>query len=179
MEAGLTAIEWQNFYLLLGGATATFAGLLFVALSLNSKSIHQKHNTHFKSLAMLTFQNFQNILLISLVMEVPGFPMIGMGWELIIIAVVGLTYSVRTIIKARTELRNDTHKRAVIRGFRVSIIAYFGLAATGWMFCTKSPAAYKILIGPAAGLLLTGARNAWLLLLLLNERESTAPEHSA
>jgi len=64
---------WQNFYFMMGGAAATLAGLMFVALSLGTHLINDKTRDELKIFATPSLIYFISTLMLAGVMLVPIF----------------------------------------------------------------------------------------------------------
>jgi len=171
--------EWQNFYMLLGGSTATLAGLLFVAMSLNMNFIHQRHNLHFKCMARLTFQTFLNLLIVSLIFEVPRVPALVLG---VLLAGVGGNGTISQILlwnEAKESLRNDPQRKLLERTSRVVFASYLLLTVNAVVIARGNEHALLWIMGPLAGLLMLAARGSWILLTLLQERDHQASHVTA
>lgn len=63
--------RWSGFFTLLGECTASFAGLLFVAIALNSERFQNPDNQHLMLLARQTFFNLLMLTALSLLAVVP------------------------------------------------------------------------------------------------------------
>ena len=64
---------WQNFYFMIGGAAATLAGLMFVALSLAQHLINEQTRDQMRIFATPSIIYFVSVLLIAGTMLVPIF----------------------------------------------------------------------------------------------------------
>src|SRR5215468_8333896 len=62
---------WQNFYFMIGGASATLAGLMFVALSLAQHLIDEHTRDQMRIFATPSIVYFVSVLLIAGVMLIP------------------------------------------------------------------------------------------------------------
>ena len=63
--------EWSGFYTLLGGATATLLGLLFVALSLRLNIFHERDLADVRDFATFTFSTFLVAIVIAALAVAP------------------------------------------------------------------------------------------------------------
>ena len=67
--------QWQNFYMLLGGASATLVGLMFIAISLGSGRWTPEDrlllNASFSAFMSPTFIHFVYVLVTAVVVLVP------------------------------------------------------------------------------------------------------------
>ncbi|HEV2140432.1 MAG TPA: hypothetical protein VGT01_04510 [Candidatus Dormibacteraeota bacterium] len=71
--------QWQNFFVMTGGASAALAGLLFVAMSLQARAIMQSR--FFSARAVGTLTSLASQLLISGAVLIPGQPLLLLGAE--------------------------------------------------------------------------------------------------
>jgi modulator of FtsH protease len=71
--------QWQNFYVMTGGAAAALTGLLFVAMSLHARSIMESR--FFSRRAIGTLASLASQLLISGAVLIPGQPTALLGAE--------------------------------------------------------------------------------------------------
>jgi hypothetical protein len=74
---------WQNFYFMMGGAAATLAGLMFVALSLGQHLISETTRDQMRIYATPSIIYFVSVLLLAGVMLVPVFTPVGMALVLV------------------------------------------------------------------------------------------------
>jgi hypothetical protein len=68
---GPTVQAWQSFYMLLGGASATLIGLIFIAASLGTRLIEDKADPRIRTFVTPTVIYFSVVLLVSALMNVP------------------------------------------------------------------------------------------------------------
>ena len=83
--------QWQNFYVMTGGAAAALAGLLFVAMSLHAKEIMA--NSFFSNRAIGTLMSLTSQLLLSGCVLIPGQPLTLLGVEVEVVALLFLAYT--------------------------------------------------------------------------------------
>ena len=104
--------EWQSFYMLLGTAAGTLVGLLFVALSLNTRVLDDEQYKRFRYLAHQSFTNFLFLLIIALLFMVPRLTPLRLSLSLLVTG--GLGIGVAAYL-AWTHLRHKsdalTHRR--------------------------------------------------------------------
>ncbi len=164
--------EWHNFYLLLGGCTATLAGLLFVALSIDSTAMRRAGNEHLTALASVSFYSYLHLLFISLVMVTPvARQTLVASW----LALVGSALAVRSgkgWLDSRAALSCDPDRAAVVRGYVQPFGCAIGFLVIAVLLLARNPFALIWMLAPTAGLLISATRNAWTLLTLLGRRGS-------
>jgi len=88
-----TLHAWQNFYTLLGEASATLTGLMFVAASLGTSLIDDKAGPKVQTFITPTVTYFSLVLLISALMNIPSQTPLLLTLQLGMIGLFGTGYS--------------------------------------------------------------------------------------
>ena len=101
-----TVAGWQTFYLLAGTASATLAGLIFVAVSLHLDLVGESGISAIFALARRTLSSFVLVVIIALVFVVPNQGPQLLGWSLLTIGIVDL---LQTMLEGRAVVRELTH----------------------------------------------------------------------
>src|SRR5579871_54932 len=86
--------EWQGFYTLAGGASATLMGLIFVAVSIQLDVFKDESSAPLLATARRTFARFIIALTISLLFLVPEQSPLGLGVPLLCLAVLDMRNTV-------------------------------------------------------------------------------------
>jgi hypothetical protein len=155
------AAPWHDFFVLLGAASATLVGLLFVAASVGANITWQRRAA-MRIFLSATVVHFSGVLLACLTLVVPwrGGPAICV--PITLIGLVGLAYSghawrgtVRDGMSRNIDLEDRIWYVAVpMLGYVVTLLAAIGLAYGASVGC-------GILALSLVMLLLAGIRNAW------------------
>ena len=87
---------WQSFYVMTGGAAAALTGLLFVAMSLHARAIMD--NRFFSNRAVGTLMSLATQLLISGAVLIPGQPLVLIGAEVEVAALVFVAITIRQVV---------------------------------------------------------------------------------
>jgi len=154
--------DWRTFYILVGGAAALLAGLMFVAISLGSRPITRGDTPALRVFVGLTLIHFIFVLATSAVVLIPIVTRASLGGVLLLAGAVSLGWTISTQPQVR---RSDRAGE---------------IAAPDWIWHLVVPsAAYLLYIGagiallggarpPLVGLalgsvllLVAGIRNAW------------------
>lgn len=157
--------EWSTFFSVLGGATATLLGLLFVAVSLHGRAIHEEQNSGFFRLARLTLSNYLMLLSLSLQMLVPVEREMQFRMVWAITAVVGLFWT----IKLFWEIRKNGQKPDpfISRSYRAAFLSYILLFVLGsWRF-TDFKETLTFIMLPVMFLVFGSIRNSWGLMTMI------------
>lgn len=99
--------EWQTFYSVLAGVSATFAGLLFVGLSLHLGFLRREHYAPVRRLGRQTFSSFLFIVIFALVFLIPTRDPLGVIVPLVITGAMALADTMRRLGEDRRLQRSD------------------------------------------------------------------------
>src|ERR1700681_2556098 len=86
---------WHDFYIVLGGASATLVGLLFVAISLNADLITNRAQAPLRAVASNTFISFLLVLVYTLFLLFPDNSADSVKSALLGISVIGIAHVLR------------------------------------------------------------------------------------
>jgi hypothetical protein len=153
---------WHDFYTLLGTASATMVGLLFVAASVGSGVFSSDRRAPLRLFLSASVVNFSLLLATSLIVLAP---VQGMGWAGAMIvgcAMFGLTHSGLAW--------RDTLRDGLIRAIDLEdrtwyillpVLGYLCLAASGVMLASGLILGCPVLAVSVGLLLAVGVHNAW------------------
>lgn len=163
--------EWNVFYSVLAGSTATLFGLLFFAVTLNARELHREQHERLFQLASLTFSNFLLLFVLSLQMLMPTKKALALFLMWMVLSVVGFIWTLNLYLKAR-KASDASEKHLVIgRSFRMSFFAYAMLFLIGlWKFLPIAETIQLVMI-PVMMLLASSIRNSWGLMILIRPRD--------
>ena len=177
---------WQNFYMLLGGASATLVGLMFIALSLGLSRWTTAERpilaASFSAFMSPTFIHFVYVLVTAAVVLVPTLSETVLGVLLVLAGIGSLGHIARNLpflrarYRARTIDRSDLVWYSLMPsvGYVLYLDAGIGLlrAAAGGI---SRGHALNALATASVLLLVIGVRNAWDLVVFLVLRELDRP----
>ncbi len=169
-----TLLSWHDFYLACAAASATFAGLLFVGLSLHLRIIVTHPEA--RSLARITLSDYFVVLLISLFLLTPTNEPMQTGLELMGMAAVSLALIAPASIRGiRARRARTLGLRLLISRFGLSMLGYLALGVIGaFFYLGSSAAALTELVGIILVLLLVAVRNTWDLLVTVADKSPTS-----
>ena len=157
-----TLAPWHEFYTLLGTASATMVGLLFVAASVSAGVFSADRRAPLRIFLSASVVHFSSILAASLIVLTPVRSWLVFGVLILACALVGLGYS---CLAWRDTVRD---------GLSASIawddrLWYIALPIAGYLFEAGSGVALTLQLAPACAalavsmgiLLLVGIHNAW------------------
>lgn len=166
----LTAGDWANFALVVGGASAALTGLLFVAVSLNAQRI--AGHPALRASAGQTLVLFVVPLLSSILLTVPGRRRWVIGLELTVLAVAAGLILV-LVGRHKTFDADSTANSATARALRAldrsstNLLTVLFLLTSGITVLTGHGGGLYWLVPSAVVALVGGVMNAWLFLTRL------------
>jgi hypothetical protein len=152
---------WHDFYLLVGTASATLVGLMFVSASIAANLFTERNREALRAFISPTVVHFSEILFICILAAIPSQIEWTLGGLLLVGGAAGIVHSARVWVQL-----------FVRRSFNVDVIDrmfYALIPVLGYLLVLLS--AFVLLVRPALGLdmlaaalitlLLAGIRNAW------------------
>jgi hypothetical protein len=153
---------WHDFYMLIGTASATLVGLMFVAASVGTGIFTAERQVGLRTFLSPTVVAFSVVLGTSLIgvlpasgWRVPGLLLVGIG-------LLGIVYSWRVwrrMLHGGIVQRIDFEDRVWYT--MIPAMAYFVLAMAGGALGIETDVGCAILATGVCLLLLAGIRNAW------------------
>lgn len=163
---------WQSFYMLLGGASATLVGLMFIALSLGPSWWRPEErpmiSASFSAFVSPTFIHFVYVLVTAVVVLVPTFSETVLGGLLVIAGIGSLGHIARHVpflldrYRARGLDRSDLVWYSLMPSVAYVLYLDAGIGLLRAALRGRSPAhALDALTAASILLLVIGVRNAW------------------
>ena len=178
--------QWQNFYLLLGSASATLVGLMFIAISLGSGRWTAEDkpivNVGLSAFLSPTFIHFVYVLVTAVIVFVPTLSGTALGGLLILTGIGSLGHIARHLrflidrYRARRIDRSDLVWYSLMPSiaYVLHLGAGVGLVRAG-LRGTRPLHALDALAAASVLLLVIGVRNAWDLVVFLVLRQLDRP----
>jgi hypothetical protein len=156
---------WRSFFATLASATATLAGLLFVALSFNLELLLRDEHQHTKRVATQTFAIFLYVLIVALLLLMPHGTRLELALEVAAVAIVGLAGTVRPLLRTLRASPGTAFRRHALQQFAGSLAVFLAMVLTAVGVIRHAPWAVHWLAFVLVGLLVVAARRAWYLLV--------------
>jgi len=160
----MIAHDWQNFYLLVGGASATLVGLMFVAISLGSGLYPPEHLPFLTQSLSPTFVHFVYVLVTAVIVLVPTATVTALGVLLVLVGVGSLGYTAARLAQIRDRYRQRQIDRSDLVWYALLPSVAYALycdAGIGLLKAGPGGRALEVLAAASALLLVIGVRNAW------------------
>jgi hypothetical protein len=167
MDSSLTGLlhEWHDFYVLLGTASATLVGLMFVAASIGAAVFNEKHSGALQAFITPTVVHFAAVLFACLVNTMPIHSWETLGALLAVGGLAGVVYGGRVLFQLI--IRHSFNVDIIDRMYYalIPMVAYLlALAAAILGFLHIAASAY-VMAAALLVLLIAGLRNAWDMML--------------
>jgi hypothetical protein len=158
--------DWQNFYFMIGGASAGLIGLMFVAISLGSHLVNTETAEDMRIYVNPSLYHFMTVLVTACVMLVPVHTTASLSIILGLVCLAGLRQTMDVLKRMRRkggEIDEDNHFlwHAVL-----PTLAYIaGCVAVGGIAFTTLPIWLIGFALMATLLIICAIRNVWVLVL--------------
>jgi hypothetical protein len=163
MQASVAELlhDWHDFYLLVGTASATLVGLMFVAASIGTQVFDPTHAPGFRAFISPTVMHFTATLIICVLVTIPAHSRLPLAALLAIGGLVGSAYTgwLLAQIVVRRRFQVDAVDRVFYGG--MPAVGYLMVLVAGLMLLDQSEIAPDVLAVAILALLLTAIRNAW------------------
>lgn len=159
--------DWQNFYFMIGTASATLTGLLFLSVSLGTHLVAAREEG-VRTFVTPTLVHFITVILLAAVMLIPVHTALSLSALLIAIGVAGCAYTLQVTL--RMIRRPD--QEAVDPGHWLwhailPLVSYGAALAVAALLLAGSLDGLVWLSGSEIVLTIVGIHNAWDLVLWL------------
>jgi hypothetical protein len=164
MDPSLSALlhEWHDFYVLVGTASATLVGLMFVAVSIGTTIFNEQRRAAMTAFITPTVMHFAAVLFACLVASMPSHTWHSFGVLLGAGALAGAVYSGRPVVQmiVRGRFKIDLEDRlfyslAPLAGYVLALVAAVLL------FTHDGPVSADLFAAAVLTLLFSAIRNAW------------------
>jgi hypothetical protein len=168
--------QWHDFYIMVGTASATLIGLLFIGVTLNIDLIRRTDFADVLHVAALTFNSFFYPIIFAVVFLIPNISPVGLGTPLLAVGSLGLLNMLLQFRRTRGSHR-VWGRSAVANRFFLPSVALLAVIAIAVSVMTGATWGFYWLVPAMILLLASGSRNAWDLLIGLRrpDGESTGP----
>jgi hypothetical protein len=163
MEPAVTDLlrAWHDFYLLVGTASATLVGLMFIAASIGAQVFREENRAAMEAFISPTVVHFSTTLFVSIFATIPVHEGTPLATLLILIGLAGFAFSVRVWVQLL--IRRSFKVDVVDRMFYALIpcVAQLLVPVAGVMLTVHPIWGLDCLAAAALILLFAGIRNAW------------------
>jgi hypothetical protein len=178
MQASVSELfhSWHDFYLLVGTASATLVGLMFVAASIGSSVFSERHRIALQAFISPTVVNFAAVLFVCIGVMIPSQTWFSLGLLLAGGGVAGLIYAGRVWVQMF--VRRSFHVDLIDRMFyaTVPLLGYLLILVAGIFLLLDKAWSAEVTAAALVVLLFAGVRNAWdMTTWIMMRSPTTAP----
>ncbi len=148
-------VQWQSAYILIGGMAATLTGLLFVAVSINLRTIITRAN----NAATRTLIQFLLIIELSIVFQIPGQSAVTLGASVLLLSLFALA---TVVYSAR---RGHGRRPPPIRELVPSFLLFLAFVVVGALIMTGSFDLLFVMVSLVIMTMISAVFSAWALLV--------------
>jgi len=163
METDVRAMmaSWHDFYELIGTASATLIGLMFVAASIAAGFLNEAHRAGMRVFFTPTIAHFTSALAICILITVPTLNLPRLGAALLACGIIGLAYAASVWWSMNRGLGQTVALDDQLWYALAPTICFILLAGSGVLLLFHHLAGIELVAGVLVLLLLLGIRNAW------------------
>lgn len=172
----LPLAEWENYYVVVGGAAAALTGLQFVVMALITEVGGRRSPSAIAAFGSPNIVHFSAALLLSAILSAPWPTLGGARIALLALGVGGVVYA--TIVTRRARRQKDYHPVLEDWIWHV-LLPYAAYVATALasVFLPMNPMVVLFVIGAATLLLVCiGIHNAWDTVIYISVGDGAAPD---
>jgi hypothetical protein len=157
--------DWHDFYVLVGTASATLVGLMFVAVSIGTSIFNEDHRAAMTAFITPTVMHFAAVLFACLLVTIPTHTWYTLGGFLGAGALGGSIYSAGLVVQVI--IRHRFNVDLVDRLFYAFLpLVGYGLALiAAVLLCMRAAVSADLIAAAVLTLLFAAIRNAWDMML--------------
>jgi hypothetical protein len=169
--------NWHDFYVLIGTASATLVGLMFVAASIGSSIFNEEHRAPMKAFITPTVVHFAAVLFTCLLVIIPTHSWRTLGGLLGVGALAGSIYCGTILIQLFIGHKFNVDFSDRLFYALIPALGYVLGFISAVLLLIRSAASVNLMAAALLTLLLAGIRNAWdmLLWIVIKTPSSRAP----
>ncbi|HEY7246790.1 MAG TPA: hypothetical protein VH678_23190 [Xanthobacteraceae bacterium] len=152
---------WHDFYVLVGTASATLVGLMFVAASVGAQVFTERNREAMRAFISPTVVHFSSVLFICIVAAVPSQTWRSLAVLSAVVGVAGAIHAARVWVQLF--VRHSFAVDVIDRLFYalLPVAGYLLVIGSAVLLLVRSQWSLEALAGALITLLLAGLRNAW------------------
>lgn len=165
---------WSGFYAVVGGATATLLGLLFVAVSINASAILSEEHASSKRLAEQALQNYLTVLSVALLALFPSLTLQELGFSTLGVTGLSVGWALMRLYQAFRKSRDDGWRRR-LRSHFSSFLGFVMLTFAAVHMAFDLGDSRTLFATAAIILLFSATRVSWQILLSIAKTKQAQP----
>jgi hypothetical protein len=163
MQSAVTDLThtWHDFYILVGTASATLVGLMFIAASIGAQVFREENRAAMGAFISPTVVHFSTTLFVSVIATVPVHSGLPLATMFVLVGLAGLAFSARVWVQLLVRRRFQVD--VIDRMFYALIpcIGHLFVVVGGTLLVLQPELGMDAIAAAALILLFAGIRNAW------------------
>jgi hypothetical protein len=153
--------DWHDFYVLVGTASATLVGLMFVAVSIGTSIFNEQRSAGVTAFITPTVMHFAAVLFACLLGTIPTHTWYTLGGLLGAGALAGSIYSARLVVQMIIRHRFNVDMSDQLFYSFVPLVGYVLALIAAVLLCARAAVSADLIAAAVLTLLFGGIRNAW------------------
>jgi hypothetical protein len=153
--------DWHDFHVLIGTASATLVGLMFVAASIGSSIFNEQNRAALQAFISPTVVHFSAILFTSLLVTIPTHGWYTLGGLLAAGGLAGMIYCGSLLVRIVIRSSFDVDLSDRLFYALIPLLGYLLLFISAALLLMRSAAGVELIAAALLTLLLASIRNAW------------------
>jgi len=153
--------DWHDFYVLVGTASATLVGLMFVAASIGSSIFNEEHRAPVRAFISPTVTHFASALFTTLLVTIPTHGWLSLGGLLGAEGLAGTIYCGAILVQIIIRHRFNVDLTDQLFYALLPTVGYLLLLIAAVLLLMHSAESTNVIAAALLTLLLAGIRNAW------------------
>ena len=153
--------DWHDFYVLVGTASATLVGLMFVAVSIGTSIFNEQRSAGVTAFITPTVTHFAAVLFACLLGTIPTHTWYTLGGLLGAGALAGSVYSARLVVQMIIRHRFNVDMSDRLFYSFLPLVGYLLALIAAVLLCTRAAVSADLIAAAVLTLLFGGIRNAW------------------
>jgi hypothetical protein len=166
--------DWHDFYVLVGTASATLVGLMFVAASIGSSVFTEEHRAPMTAFITPTVAHFAAVLFASLIVSIPTHSWRTLGGLLAAGGLAGSIYCGRILVQIIVRHRFNVDLTDRLFYALIPALGYLLVLVSAVLLLMQSAASANLIAAALLTLLFAGIRNAWDMMVWIVIRAPTS-----
>jgi hypothetical protein len=175
MELNLAAVvrDWHDSYGLVGTASATLVGLMFIAASIGARVFGASEQEPMKAYLTPTVAHFSSLLFMCILVLIPSQTWTSLSIGLGGLGVAGVAYSIRQWIRVFWTLHSRIDLADRLFYIFIPSLGYLLVVVSAVTLSEQRPLSAELIGAAVLVLLLAGIRNAWDMTIWIITRSQT------
>ena len=153
--------DWHDFYVLVGTASATLVGLMFVATSIGTTIFNEDHRAALETFLTPTVVHFAAVLFSGLVIVIPVESWTSLGAVLGAGGLAGAVYCGRLLVHVVVGHRFNVERIDRLFYLAIPFVGYLLVLVSAVLLFMASHVGAEVMAVAILVLLIAGLRNAW------------------